>query len=293
LRRGTLVLVACLIIGAGGGSRAIGDDLPASGQHVVAGVGRDDGVYVEELPQAMDRTAPVYPEAARRAGITGTVMVEALVGKDGHVQATKIVRSIPELDAAAEAAVKKWVFEPAKSKGEPVAVWVAVPIKFSIDGRSAPPAPLSSRMGIPVSPRGLRIDARVAFERDLAALRARGPVVPSDSDFVARMRLIRSAGQLLPRPAPTPEAIAEADSAFQSMSGESTPESWSRAVQHLVRALNQAPWWGPPYRDLALALENLDRRDEAAPCMRLYLVAVPDAADRDAMTRKLHALELH
>ena len=35
------------------------------------------------------------------------------------------------LDAAAIAAVKQWVFKPALSNNKPVAVWVAVPVKFS------------------------------------------------------------------------------------------------------------------------------------------------------------------
>jgi outer membrane biosynthesis protein TonB len=41
-----------------------------------------------------------------------------------------IVKSIPMLDAAAEDAAKKWIFNPAKAAGKPVAVWVAVSVKF-------------------------------------------------------------------------------------------------------------------------------------------------------------------
>lgn len=91
-----------------------------------------DYVYVEELPEAVTKVAPVYPDDARRRGVDGTVMVQALVGTDGRVKDTKIVKSIPELDAAAIAAVRQWIFKPALSKGAPVAVWVAVPVKFSI-----------------------------------------------------------------------------------------------------------------------------------------------------------------
>ena len=62
----------------------------------------------------------------------GVVMVQALVGKDGHVKDTRVVKSIPMLDASAVAAVKQWVFKPALSNNKPVAVWVAVPVKFSL-----------------------------------------------------------------------------------------------------------------------------------------------------------------
>ena len=89
-------------------------------------------VYVEELPSALDKVAPEYPEFARSTGVEGTVIVQALVGKDGRVKETRIARSIPGLDEAAELAVRRWTFEPAKAGGKPVAVWVAVPVKFSL-----------------------------------------------------------------------------------------------------------------------------------------------------------------
>jgi TonB family protein len=91
-----------------------------------------DYVYVEELPEALTKVPPAYPAEARRAKVEGTVLVQALVGKDGRVRDTKIVRSIPELDDAAVAAVRQWVFKPALAKGSPVAVWVAVPVRFTL-----------------------------------------------------------------------------------------------------------------------------------------------------------------
>jgi len=98
------------------------DALPAFGEYV----------YVEELPEAITKTQPLYPDLAREAGVDGIVMVQALVGKDGKVKDTKVVKSIPMLDAAAIAAVKQWVFKPALSNNKPVAVWVAVPVRFSL-----------------------------------------------------------------------------------------------------------------------------------------------------------------
>jgi protein TonB len=91
-------------------------------------------VYVEELPEAITKVPPSYPDLAREANVDGTVMVQALVGKDGKVKDTKVVKSIPMLNDAALAAVKQWVFKPALSNNKPVAVWVAVPVKFSLHG---------------------------------------------------------------------------------------------------------------------------------------------------------------
>jgi protein TonB len=39
---------------------------------------------------------------------------------------------VPVLDDAATKAVKQWVFKPALSNNKPVAVWVAVPVRFSL-----------------------------------------------------------------------------------------------------------------------------------------------------------------
>jgi len=98
------------------------DELPKFGEYV----------YVEELPEAVTKVPPVYPDMAREASVDGTVLVQALVGKDGKVKDTKVVKSIPMLDAAAVAAVKQWVFKPALSNNKPVAVWVAVPVRFTL-----------------------------------------------------------------------------------------------------------------------------------------------------------------
>ena len=91
-----------------------------------------DYVYVEELPEAITKVKPLYPDLAREAGVDGTVMVQALVGKDGRVKDTRVVKSVPMLDAAAVTAVRQWVFKPALSNNKPVAVWVAVPVKFTL-----------------------------------------------------------------------------------------------------------------------------------------------------------------
>jgi protein TonB len=87
---------------------------------------------VEALPDPIKRVEPKYPDEARSQHIEGLVLVQALVGKDGSIQDTRIVKSIPALDSAAVAAVRQWHFKPAKSKGKPVAAWVAVPLKFSL-----------------------------------------------------------------------------------------------------------------------------------------------------------------
>ena len=98
------------------------DDLPQFGEYV----------YVEELPEAITKVKPDYPDIAREAGVDGVVLVQALVGKDGKVKDVRVVKPIPMLNDAAIAAVKQWVFKPALSNNKPVAVWVAVPVRFKL-----------------------------------------------------------------------------------------------------------------------------------------------------------------
>jgi len=98
------------------------DSLPAFGEYV----------YVESLPELVSKVPPDYPMWAREQGVSGTVEVMALVGRDGTVKDTRITRSIPQLDDYARGAVKQWRFKPALNKGKPVAVWVAIPVKFTL-----------------------------------------------------------------------------------------------------------------------------------------------------------------
>ena len=100
----------------------LGDPLARYGEYV----------YVEQLPKPIEKVPPAYPEWARQKGISGTVVVQALVGKDGRIKETRVVTSIPELDDYAVGSVKQWRFKPAMSDGKPVAVWVAIPVKFTL-----------------------------------------------------------------------------------------------------------------------------------------------------------------
>jgi len=84
--------------------------------------------YGESLPEAIKKVAPLYPADAHAEGI---VVVKAHIETDGSVGACEIVRSIPELDAAAMASVKLWKFKPALSNGKAVAVWCVVPVRFT------------------------------------------------------------------------------------------------------------------------------------------------------------------
>jgi protein TonB len=90
--------------------------------------------YVEVLPRPLERVQPEYPELARQAGVEGLVLVHALVGTRGRVLDVRVHErhSVPLLDDSAVAAVRRWTFTPAVTNGRAVAVWIAIPVRFSL-----------------------------------------------------------------------------------------------------------------------------------------------------------------
>jgi protein TonB len=78
---------------------------------------------------------PVYPAPAISMGITGSVVLRALVGSDGDTQELRIWRSSgnPLLDNAALAAARRWAFAPARNGAHPIAAWVEVPVHFRLN----------------------------------------------------------------------------------------------------------------------------------------------------------------
>jgi TonB family protein len=84
------------------------------------------------LPEAVKKVPPAYPDAARDARVDGLVLLSVLVGEDGSVKDIRVRKSIPLLDEAAEACVRQWEFKPALSNGKPVAIWISVPIRFTL-----------------------------------------------------------------------------------------------------------------------------------------------------------------
>ena len=83
-------------------------------------------------PRKVKHVNPVYPVAAREAKITGVVILEAQIGPDGRVLDARVLRSIPELDAAAVDAVKQWEFTPTLINGAPMPVTMTVTVQFSL-----------------------------------------------------------------------------------------------------------------------------------------------------------------
>ena len=75
--------------------------------------------------------APKYPPEAGRARIEGTVVLMAVIGKDGTVRDVRVQSGLPLLAQAAIEAVKQWRYRPYLLNGEPVEIDSQITINFN------------------------------------------------------------------------------------------------------------------------------------------------------------------
>lgn len=92
----------------------------------------------ESLSLLLKQVPPVYPIAARRAKIQGSVVLKAVIYKDGNVGELGVVSGHPMLVQAAMDAVKQWVYRPYYRNGQPIDVETLVVVEFSL--AAEPPA---------------------------------------------------------------------------------------------------------------------------------------------------------
>ena len=105
-----------------------------SGDGTGNGNGEGSGGGVTEGPQILSREEPVYPSAARSAGISGTTVVGFIIEADGSVSSAWVEQSSgnSSLDSAAVQSVQNWRFVPARQNGIPVQSRSRVPIIFNL-----------------------------------------------------------------------------------------------------------------------------------------------------------------
>ncbi|MEJ5262923.1 MAG: TonB family protein [Ignavibacterium sp.] len=95
-------------------------------------------VAVEEPPQPIGGLAAiqnkiVYPIAAKRLGIEGKVLIQAIIDENGNVAKAKVIKGIGSgCDEAALDAVKSSKFTPGKQRGKNVRVQITIPIVFKL-----------------------------------------------------------------------------------------------------------------------------------------------------------------
>jgi len=86
-------------------------------------------------PVRLSGALPIYTEIARKTGVKGTVIAEAIIDRQGNVTNTRVLRGLPlGLDRAATEAMKTWKFKPATLEGRPVKVYYVLTVNFTAEG---------------------------------------------------------------------------------------------------------------------------------------------------------------
>ncbi len=78
------------------------------------------------------RVPPDYPDSLRALGISGEVVLEAVLDKQGRISTLRFVSSPhSELTEAAEHAVQQWLYNPTRLDGKPVDVVFPITVRFA------------------------------------------------------------------------------------------------------------------------------------------------------------------
>jgi protein TonB len=87
----------------------------------------------EEPAELVSKVDPPYPEAARRSGVEGTVVLDVRIDESGAVTDIQVLRGLPlGVSEAAVAAVSRWKYRPARGRTGPVTSHKTVRVIFRL-----------------------------------------------------------------------------------------------------------------------------------------------------------------
>lgn len=93
---------------------------------------RRAGQRIKE-PKKTRHVAPLYPEKARREGIQGTVVLEAITSSSGCIRSLDVLEGVPALNWEAMKAVSQWRYSPTLLYGIPVPTLMTLTVNFRLD----------------------------------------------------------------------------------------------------------------------------------------------------------------
>jgi protein TonB len=77
---------------------------------------------------------PVYPVIAKAAGVQGTVVVEAVISRQGTIESLRVVSGPQMLQNAALDAIREARYRPFRLNGEPTEVQTTITVNFRLGG---------------------------------------------------------------------------------------------------------------------------------------------------------------
>jgi TonB family protein len=85
-----------------------------------------------ERATLIHQEVPVYPPDAKAHGVRGTVVLHAVIAKDGSISDLDVNEGVCSLSLSAMEAVKKWRYRPTLLNGDPVEVDTTISVVFTL-----------------------------------------------------------------------------------------------------------------------------------------------------------------
>ena len=148
---------ACVAVVLAGSFALLACETPVPSQlsDEEAAVGQVAGAYLEtevdSQPQRISSPPIEYPRLLQQAGIEGSVLLSAIVGVDGKIEAgsVEILESTNEaFELPSKSLLERSLFRPGKVDGEPVRTRINLPIQFTLLGGPDEKAPEPPEGGV-------------------------------------------------------------------------------------------------------------------------------------------------
>ena len=92
--------------------------------------------YEEMAKRRIEGASPIYPPIAKATGISGTVILDAIISESGSVEKVRVISGPAMLQQSALDAVRTWQYKPYVINNEPVEVETTVHLTYSLGPRS-------------------------------------------------------------------------------------------------------------------------------------------------------------
>jgi TonB family protein len=86
----------------------------------------------EMAANVLTKVAPKYPEEAKKERIQGTVLLNAVIGKDGAVEELTVASGPKELQQSSLDAVRQWTYKPYLVNGNPTEVKTTISVIYTL-----------------------------------------------------------------------------------------------------------------------------------------------------------------
>lgn len=141
------LIAGCVLFVAGACASALALHMNVDAAAVATPANSTDSNNPQSVPAGkmagnlLKKVTPKYPEDAKKAGIQGTVKLDAIIDKEGHVDHLTVVSGPEVLRQSALDAVRQWEYKPYLLNGEPVSVKTTINIIYSLAKKPSKDAP--------------------------------------------------------------------------------------------------------------------------------------------------------